>query len=248
MKLTFHRLLSSAALCAVLSFSSSAYADTTLSKSALSEKFQELVPFQIVEVNDHESGMYEIVVDRGIFYATKDGEHLFTGAVHQLKTGLPNLTEQKKAQVAARIIGHLEPTFVTYPAVNEKHEVLVFFDSSCGYCHKLHRELAQYNDMGITVHYALYPRSGTTFNGQPTQEYTNLSAVSCAANKELAMNTLVSGQTLRPSNCESQVQNHYQLGQWLGVAGTPAIFNMDGNPVAKGYMPARQLIQTLGAS
>ena len=245
MSLISNRLLVSLLTVSSIALSFMSHATQTLSKPAISAKFQELVPFKVVEINDHQTGMYEIVADRGIFYATKDGQHIFSGSVHQFQQGLPNLTEQKKASVAAGIIGHLSSTFVSYPAQNPRHEILVFFDSSCGYCYQLHRQIPDFNALGISVHYALYPRSGTHRNQVPTPEYARLSSVSCSSNKELAMDSLVSGQSLPPAQCDSQVQNHYQLGKWLGVAGTPAIFNMHGEKVADGYLPPQGLIARL---
>ena len=36
----------------------------------------------------------------------------------------------------------------------------MFTDIDCGYCRKLHSEIAQLNSMGVRVRYVLYPRSG----------------------------------------------------------------------------------------
>lgn len=229
--------------------SASALAGSTadvVSKRDISAKLQSIVPFTVIEVNDHETGMYEIVSDKGIFYATKDGAHLFSGAIHEFKEGLPNLTEMKKAEVGSEMIHKLAATFITYKAPQEQFEVIAFFDSSCGFCAKMHSEMSRYNAMGITVHYALYPRSGLTDqNGNPSQSATNLSNVACAPNPQLAMNTLMQGGAVRPSNCNSPVSKHYDLGSWLGVAGTPMTFSMQGQLVMNGYVPANALLKAL---
>jgi|TARA_R110000796_G_scaffold50909_2_gene120173 thiol:disulfide interchange protein DsbC len=217
-----------------------------VNKSEISSKFQSIVPFQVVEINDHVTGLYEIVADKGIFYASKDGQFLVSGAVHQFKQGLPNLTEAKKAQIAARSIDSLRSTFVTYKAANERYEVLAFFDSSCGYCRKMHKEISQYNALGITVHYALYPRSGLTDRyGQPAQSALELSDIACSENPNMALNTLMQGGAIKAVRCQSPVASHYELGQWLGVQGTPSIYDMAGNSVMPGYAPASQMLKTL---
>ncbi|MFL9802075.1 thioredoxin fold domain-containing protein [Vibrio cyclitrophicus] len=38
-------------------------------------------------------------------------------------------------------------------AKNEKHVVTIFTDVDCGYCRKLHQQMDDYNDLGITVRY-----------------------------------------------------------------------------------------------
>ena len=45
---------------------------------------------------------------------------------------------------------------------DEKYKVTVFTDTSCGYCRKLHSQMQGYNDLGITVQYLAFPRSGIT--------------------------------------------------------------------------------------
>ncbi len=40
----------------------------------------------------------------------------------------------------------------------EKHVITVFTDITCGYCHKLHEQMADYNALGITVRYLAFPR------------------------------------------------------------------------------------------
>ena len=49
---------------------------------------------------------------------------------------------------------------ITYKAENEKYVVNVFTDITCGYCRKMHAEMADYNARGITFRYLAYPRSG----------------------------------------------------------------------------------------
>ena len=49
---------------------------------------------------------------------------------------------------------------IVYPAKNEKHVVTVFIDISCHYCHLLHQQIKEYNELGITVRYLAFPRAG----------------------------------------------------------------------------------------
>ena len=42
---------------------------------------------------------------------------------------------------------------IVYKAAQEKHVITVFTDITCGYCHKLHEQMKDYNALGITVRY-----------------------------------------------------------------------------------------------
>jgi thiol:disulfide interchange protein DsbC len=226
-----------------VAFVSSASAENVASKREISAKLQSLVPFVVIDVAEHQTGLYEIVTDKGLFYSTKDGEYLVSGSIHEFKTGLPNLTEMKKQQVAKTMIDTLRPTFVTYKAPQEKYEILAFFDTSCGFCRKMHSEISRYSAMGITVHYALFPR-----NGLQSPSANELANVACSSNPQMALNTVMQGGAIQATSCDSPVSKHFDLGQWLGVAGTPMLFKMNGAHLREGYAPAPVILNDLQSS
>ncbi len=50
---------------------------------------------------------------------------------------------------------------IQYAAKGEQKAVIdVFTDIDCGYCRKLHGEMDELNELGITVNYYGFPRSG----------------------------------------------------------------------------------------
>ena len=49
---------------------------------------------------------------------------------------------------------------IEYKADDEKTSIIVVTDPSCPYCRKLHAAIPELNKAGITVKYALFPRSG----------------------------------------------------------------------------------------
>ena len=220
-----------------------------VSKSEISKKIQSITPFKVKSVTDSESGMYEIVTGKGIFYSTKDGEYLLSGSIHKFEPGLLNLTNERKAEFAKVDIDKLRSTFITYKAPEEKHEVIVFFDTSCGYCQKMHKEISQYNAAGITVHYAMYPRNGISkpsANGDVyTPTYNKMMGIVCSDDPETSMNMVMRGTGLPPKSCANSIKEHYELGTQLGVRGTPAVYGMDGKSVMGGYGPAKTLLQKL---
>ncbi|WP_240224583.1 disulfide isomerase DsbC N-terminal domain-containing protein [Rheinheimera hassiensis] len=215
-----------------------------LNKSQISKKFQELTPFEVISVEDSPSkGLYQVITNKGIFYTTKDGEHVISGALHDLAPGLKNNTEARKLKIAEEKISELKSSFITFPAPNPKHEVIVFYDTSCGYCQKLHHEISTYNAAGITVHYAGFPRMGleNPQNGQPSPTVSEMTSIWCADSQQMALNMVSRGAEIPAKKCDTKIAEHFSLGEMLGVAGTPAIFSMKGNLVKAGYAPASVL-------
>jgi thiol:disulfide interchange protein DsbC len=216
-----------------------------INKTNVSAIFQQRLPYKVVSIDLHESGLYEIVADRGIFYMNSTGDHLFNGSVHKMDEDMTNLTQEKKADVGAKVIESIKDTFITYKAPMERYEIVVFFDTSCGFCIKMHGEMSRYNAAGITVHYALYDRSGVSQQGKKTPTATELSNIACSANPAMAMNSVMRGGQVAPAKCDDPVAIHYELGQWLGVTGTPMSFGLNGKVVLNGYAPVDQLLLQL---
>ena len=100
-----------------------------------------------------------------MLYATADGNHLFSGDLFAVGDGLVNLTEQRRA--AKRVVMLEEQPradMVVFSPVGEvKDHITVFTDVDCGYCRKLHDEMADMNALGIEVRYMAYPRAGLLF-------------------------------------------------------------------------------------
>ena len=185
-------------------------------------------------------GLFEVVTEQGIFYANADGSHLIQGALYQVgDNGVVNLTEQAMASVRAAAINEFADDMIRYPAADEKYAITVFTDINCGYCRKLHDELAQYNDLGISVNYLAFPRGGLN-----SQTYQQMVSIWCADDPAAAMSNAKSGGTIAAKTCANNVAEQYELGGRLGVTGTPAIVFADGR-MQPGYVPAAQLLNTL---
>ena len=120
----------------------------------------------------------------------------------------------------------------------------VFTDTSCGYCQKLHREVTFLQQAGISVHYIPYPRGGNRGPG-----YHKLKQVWCSEDPLAAMSIAKGskeGNLDASENCDSAhfVDDGYQLGNRIGVTGTPALFTNEGQSF-NGYVPYQELIPRL---
>jgi thiol:disulfide interchange protein DsbC len=134
-----------------------------------------------------------------------------------------------------------ESEMVVFSPKDPKYTITVFTDIDCGYCRKLHSQIAEYNRLGIRVRYLFFPRSGPD-----TESWHKAEAVWCSSNRNDAMTKAKNGENLPEKKCGAEriVARDYDLGQKIGVDGTPAIFLPSGE-LLPGYAPPTKLVQYL---
>lgn len=236
-------MMSAAFASALFSVGAQATKNADFDKDAIAkvlEKYQlKIANIEASPVN----GLFEIVTDGGVVYATPNGEYFIYGQLfHTTETLSVNLTERAQAKRNKALFEQsgVEKELIVYPAKNEKYVVTVFTDTSCGYCKKLHKEMKTYNDLGITVRYLAFPRSG-----ERSPNIAQMSAIWCADDKIKAMDLAkVDKFDKEDKKCTDLVLKHMKLGTAMGVSGTPAILLDDGT-ILSGYLPAKQLVEVL---
>ncbi|WP_199609459.1 bifunctional protein-disulfide isomerase/oxidoreductase DsbC [Flocculibacter collagenilyticus] len=186
-------------------------------------------------------GLMQVVTDRGIFYSSQNGKYLVHGKMFDLDNGVANLTEQAMAGIRLDQIKETAGTTIDFKAKDEKYQITIFTDITCGYCRKLHNQMSAYNDLGISVRYLAFPRGGLN-----SPSFEDLESVWCADDKQKAMTDAKAGNSVQRAKCSSPVAAHYDLGAQFGVTGTPAIVLSDGNMIP-GYQPPERLIEVLKA-
>lgn len=230
-------IMLSVAVAIAASFSSVA---ATISETEVKAKFELLLPFQVTTIVEAPiDGFYQIESEKGIFYASIDGKSIFSGSLHKFEEGLLNLTALRQKELATAQLESLNESLIVYPAKNEKYVVTVFTDPTCGYCRKLHSEMQTYNDLGITIAYAAYPRGGVN-----SPMANTLKNIWCADNKLEAMDKAKNDIAIPSISCTNPVDRMYNIGSALGINGTPALFLPNGELIP-GYQPAQQLLSTL---
>nr|MBF0682281.1 thioredoxin fold domain-containing protein [Pseudomonas sp.] len=185
-------------------------------------------------------GVYQVQLQGGRqLYASADGQFIIQGYLFQFKDGQAlNLTEQAQNQsVAATINAVSRKDMVVFAPKQPKTHITVFTDTDCGYCQKLHSEVPELNRLGVEVRYMAFPRQGL---GSPVAN--TLASVWCAKDPQDAMNKAKSRQDVPAVSCDNPIAEQYQLGQLIGVQGTPAIVLADGQ-IIPGYQPASQLAE-----
>lgn len=184
-------------------------------------------------------GLYEVVTNRGVYYVSKDTQFFVSGSIYDIDNQMENLTAKSLAVLGQDKLKSFEKDMIVYKAEQEKHVITVFTDISCGYCQKLHSEMADYNNNGITVRYLAFPRGGIE-----SGTYQSMVSIWCADDPKLAMDKGKSRQKVEYKSCENTVKEQYELGQFFGVAGTPALVLEDGS-LQPGYLPADRLLAVL---
>jgi thiol:disulfide interchange protein DsbC len=153
-----------------------------------------------------------------------------------------DLTEGAKAELRREIIASVDSTKqISFSPEEPVHELMVFTDIDCGYCRKLHAQVAEYNEHGIAINYMAFPRAGIG-----SRSYEKAVAVWCAEDPQEALTQAKLGADPDPDQCDNPIAEQYQLGMELGVTGTPALLTHNGQLIP-GYVPPEQLRQRLDA-
>lgn len=185
-------------------------------------------------------GVQQVLTDKGLFFSANKGQFLIEGNIYDL-TNKQLVNDKILQQVRKSGIESMQDSVIEYKAKDEKHAVTIFTDTSCGYCRKLHSEIQDYLDKGITVRYLAFPRGGVS-----SDTYVELQSIWCAKNPNLAMDKAKAGEKISIAQCKNTVAEQYNLGQSFGISGTPAIVLEDGTLIP-GYQPAEALAGNLDA-
>jgi thiol:disulfide interchange protein DsbC len=185
-------------------------------------------------------GWMEATLGGQIIYFSDDGKYLLQGALVETATRR-NLTEDAQAVVRLTELKSIQKKdMIIFPAKGApKHVVKVFTDIDCGYCRKMHNEMKQYNDLGIEVQYLFFPRAGI-----PSESSRKAIAVFCAKDQRKAMTDAKNNIDPGNATCVNPIESDYNMGQRMGVNGTPAMLLEDGT-MMPGYLPAAQLLVEL---
>jgi thiol:disulfide interchange protein DsbC len=181
-------------------------------------------------------GMIEARWGSNFAYVTPDGQHVIYGDMLNLQTG-EGITEASRKRMRVTALSELgEDNMISFLPESPKQVVTVFTDIDCGYCRKMHREMKDYHAAGIGIRYVFYPRSGPG-----TESFRKAEAVWCAEDRAATLTQAKDGAAISgPSDCANPILREFQLGQEIGLRGTPMIVLPDGE-VVNGYVPAAAL-------
>lgn len=208
-------------------------------RAAIAKKFpgvkvEDVVPSPI-------KGMFELRLGGDVAYISADGRFLINGDMFDVESRT-NLTEAGRSDTRRKLLAKLDEKdmIVFAPEQAAKHTITVFTDVECGYCRKLHSEIEQINKLGVRVRYMAYPRSGPG-----TPDWAKMESVWCSKDRKGAITQAKLGNDVKTPNCNATpVAKQFELGEQMGVRGTPAIFTVSGDYIG-GYLPPQQLASQL---
>ncbi|MBZ9611087.1 bifunctional protein-disulfide isomerase/oxidoreductase DsbC [Rheinheimera maricola] len=185
-------------------------------------------------------GLLQVFTNRGLFFSSKDGRYFIEGNIYDLNNKVLLNDAQMRPYIQQNVAASKDGT-IEYKAKDEKYVINVFTDPSCGYCRKLHSEIKDYNNAGITVRYMAFPRGGLG-----SETYLQMQHIWCSKDSRAAMDEAKDGDDIAPAMCTNPVKAQFEMGQSFGINGTPAIIMPSGRLIP-GYQPAKALLAQLQA-
>ena len=184
-------------------------------------------------------GLYEVLVAASLFSVGADGRYVVHGDLIDLDAHV-NVSDQRRSEARKQVFESMDSKgFIEFPSKTKetKKTLYVFTDIDCAYCRKMHAEVGQLNSAGIAVRYLAFPRTGIK-----GPSFDKAVAVWCAANRQEALTQSKLGLPVDSPKCDNPVAKEYELGNGMGVTGTPSVYTDQGKHIG-GYVPAEELIK-----
>jgi thiol:disulfide interchange protein DsbC len=187
------------------------------------------------------SGMYLTTIDGVSGYVSADGRYFIVGDMLDLASR-KNVTEEKRKATRRELLNRIKPEeAIVFAPEKPKYTITVFTDVDCPYCRKLHGEVEELGRKGVEVRYVAFPRSGPGMKSWKT-----MTAVWCATDRQNALTRATRGEEVSAERTcsDAVIAKHYDLGQKLGIPGTPMIVLGDGTSLG-GYVTPDKLVVAL---
>lgn len=185
------------------------------------------------------ANLFEVRVDRDIFYTDADGNYLLINAQLMDTRARKNLTEERIEKLSAIDFKLLDTqNAITITRGNGKRQLAVFEDPNCGYCKRFEKDLAKISD--VTVHVFLIPILGA-------DSATKARQIWCAADKAKTWADWMQRDTAPKdtANCNaSALDANLAFARQHRITGTPTLVFADGTRIP-GAIDAQQIEQLL---
>lgn len=188
-------------------------------------------------------GLYEVRLGDTLVYTDEKVNFLLVGNLIDAKTR-ENITEARKEKLSQVKFDDLPlDSAVKVVRGNGKNVFAVFADPNCTFCKRFERDLATLQD--VTIYTFLYPILDTGNGGDSMRKSR---AIWCSKDRAKAWLDLMLKNTapIMAGNCDTAVlQRNLELGQKLGISGTPTSFAVSGQRVIGARFPElRKAIET----
>ena len=186
-----------------------------------------------------------LVTNRGVLFSNYNGDYIIQGKVYSLVGDVTDLAEASLSKTRLEGLETFKDDMIVYKAKDEKYVVTAFTDITCGYCRKMHKQMEDYNNRGITFRYLAFPRAGIkTQAGEYSKSFKDLRSIWCAEDPQTAMTRAKNNQEFAYRVCDKPIEAEFDFGRQVGVTGTPALVLSNG-AIVPGYQEPEQLEQLL---
>lgn len=190
-------------------------------------KVDKKVPVTSV-LNSPVPGILQVTSDLNVFYVTNDGKYAFFGDLISIDNDVKqwSITEGTMRKLRAKALANISTNdMIIYPATAKKIAVVyVFTDIDCPYCHKMQEHIKEYTDLGIEIRYLSFPRAGLK-----SKSFEEAVKVWCAKDKAQAYAKAIEDKEFPEATCSTNpVSAQFELGQQMGISGTPTIILENG--------------------
>ncbi|PIX03614.1 MAG: disulfide isomerase [Gallionellales bacterium CG_4_8_14_3_um_filter_54_18] len=181
------------------------------------------------------NGLYEVDMGKNIGYTNQDGKFFIFGHIFDMQHQ-QDITQQRLDTLNVISFSDL-PLKDAIKTVNGngKRVMAVFSDPDCPYCKKLEQELPKLNN--VTIYTFLMP-----LDGLHPEASKKAKGIWCSTDKSAAWRDymLHDKSPVTDKHCDSPIERNVQLGQKLGINGTPTLIAANGR-VMPGAAPLEQL-------
>ena len=188
------------------------------------------------------AGLYEVVIDGELAYATADGRYLFIGNVLDTATK-HNLTAARQAKLEEVKWDSLPLSHAIKIVKGDgSRKLAVFSDPDCPYCRRFESELAKVNN--ITIYTFLTP-----VESLHPAAINVAKQIWCEKDRVSAWHDymLKAEKPKATASCDNPVDENIALSNRLKVSGTPTLIFENGQRIP-GMVPADKLETLLTAA
>ena len=186
-------------------------------------------------------GYYTVMVAGHVLYISADGKYLIEGQVYDIARHV-DLKEERLSAARREAIAKIPADKrLVFAPPHPKYKVAVFTDVDCPYCKQFHKQIADYNRLGIEVDYVLFPLTIHPGADQKAE------AVWCAADRNKAYTSAMNGEKLPQKTCSNPIKELTASAMTMGLGGTPAIIAENGSQLG-GYVAPADLALRLEAN
>jgi thiol:disulfide interchange protein DsbC len=193
--------------------------------------------FQSVDETPLKGPIYEVTMGRNIAYSDSQGHFFLFGSLYDMEKR-QDLTAPKR-DAANRVDVSKLPLEDAIVRVKGKgtRKLFLFTDPDCPYCKQLEREsLPKLDD--VTIYTFMFPIDSLHPNSR-----AKAVSIWClpAKDRAAAWDKMMTTNVPPPAaTCDNPVQKLSDLGESLGVHGTPTLFSSDGR-IMPGAAPAERI-------